>query len=116
MIPIEAATLWEVGVLRGGIRSVSDQSVYEVFIETSVLGQPVWVEISDDGASEDEVPVVEVVVIVVGVAEVDIGIACGVAGRGDEAAEGGFVGKGVLLLVCDEDGEGGFKFRQTGLC
>lgn len=85
VVPVEGAEGGEVRVRRGGwVGDVADEGVH--VLEVGRLGSPRGVKVGEDGASVDEVAVVEVVIVVVGVAKVGAGIAGGVGGRGYNAA------------------------------
>lgn len=111
VVPVEHAADGEVGVVRGRVGDVADKGVDEVF----VLREPGGVEIADDGGGVDEIAVVEVVIVVVGVSEVSVWVA-GDVGRGRyDSAPGCFMDEGVDLCVGCEDCKGGFEVGEACL-
>ena len=79
VIPVESAEGGEVRVERGG--RVGDVANERVDVgEVGCRRSPGGVQVGEHGARVDEVAVVEVVVVVVGVAEVDARVAGGVGG------------------------------------
>lgn len=68
MIPIEHTREWEVGIRRDRICIVPHQHVDPGAIRTLV--KPAWVQIADDCSTIDEVSIVEVMIVIVGIAKV----------------------------------------------
>lgn len=67
MVPVEHPGDEEKVVFRTGVGNVADERVDIIF----VVGQPSWIQIADDCSGVDEIPVVEMMVVVVCVSEVD---------------------------------------------
>lgn len=67
VIPVKVSEHGKVPILRAGIGYVSDETVHVVDVG---LGQPRRIQISNDGGSQNEVTIVEVVVVVKRVPEV----------------------------------------------
>ena len=93
------------------IGDVTDERVDIILIRS----QPSRVEVLDNGSSVDEVAVVEIVVVVIGVSEIDAGVAHYVGSGGDNSTPGCFVCKGGLLCVGCKDSECGFEICETCL-
>jgi hypothetical protein len=66
VVPVEHAGDGEEVIFRTRVGNVADERVDVVF----VVGQPSWIQIADDCCGVDEIPVVEMMVVVVGVSEV----------------------------------------------
>jgi hypothetical protein len=66
MVPIEIARYWEELILRARVGNVADESVDVVLVG----GNPRWIEVADHGSTVYEVAIMEMVVVVICVAEV----------------------------------------------
>ena len=104
MIPIEISREGKHVVLRAWIRSITNESVYPVFVK----GEPGGVEVGYNGSGVDEVAIVEMVVVIIRVTEVLHGVTCDVAPRGDNAIPDCIVYQRVYLLVSRKYSKGAF--------
>ena len=104
VVPVEGAAEREV-VAGPAVRKVLDQHLHPRLVRALV--QPRGIEIADDSSRVDEVAVVEVMVVVVRIAEVRAGVT--VAGGRDDAFPVVVVDERVLLLVLHEAVEFGFE-------
>ena len=77
MIPVEVAEFWEVLVLP---RRIGDIPHHCVDVFHILLGEPAWVKMANDSGSVDEVAIMEVVIVVEGVAKIRAVVACLICG------------------------------------
>lgn len=74
MVPVKGSGNGEVWVQGRRVGSVTDQGIDVVFVS----GEPRRVEVADDSGGQNEVAIVEMVVVVIGIAKVYTSIACNV--------------------------------------
>ena len=113
MVPIEHSRERKQGVTRARARCVANDHVHPVPVHVVIAGKPAGVEIGDDSGGVNKIPVVEMVVVVQGVAEVEALVAGLVRAFTDDAVPDGVIHQRVDLLVGDEAREGGFEAFQA---
>ena len=69
MIPVKGAREREVGILGTWVGVVSNKHIHPCFVST--LCQPCRIKIANGSSSPDKVAVVEVVIVIVSVAEIN---------------------------------------------
>lgn len=98
MVPIERAGEGEVRICGDRVRSVADEHIHPIFVRRN----PGWIKVSNHSGGVDEIAVVEVVVVVVGVAEIKAGVAGEVGADTDSTLPDSIVNERIDLLVVDK--------------
>lgn len=90
VVPIKIARYRKVLVLTVWVRNVAHKSIHVINIG---LCEPAWIEVTNNGSSQDKVAIVEVMVVVVRVTKIRTVIAGLVGGRGHYPSPSGYSGQ-----------------------
>lgn len=109
MVPVEHPREREIRIFATRVRCIADQHVHPIFVWV----EPAGFQVCNDRGGVDEVPVVEMMVVVQRIPKIEDGIAGRIGARRDDAAPDGIVYQWVNLTVCHEKCKSAFELVEA---